>query len=243
MNGPLDIEQARLLRDWNGFIESRVHKALARRGSQADLDDLRQEARVAAWRGYLEWKAMPDEERDPNMLAVVVSRKIKDAVLDGSARLRQVPRDSHQRGGGAAAKIFHDLLASTPSERGVGARYGRFSQTFTAYQLLLTGALHGSAGLIDPETARIRREALDRVVYALARLDDDDRRILEGLFYEGRTLADVCAELGIHGRSTQSRRRRRALDEARKYMEEYASALGTHNTGGTLDDEPGGSFA
>lgn len=107
----------------------------------------------------------------------------------------------------------------------------------------MAGTLHGSTGLVDALTTMVRHEVVDRVAYALARLDEVDRQLLRGLFYDGRSLTNVCAELGIHGRSAQSRRRQLALDMARKYMDDYASALGTHNTGGTLDDdEPGGSF-
>lgn len=242
MNHPVDLEQARFLSAWSGFIDRWARKTLAGHGGAADLDDLRQEARLAAWLGYQEWRALAESDRDATRLPTIVARKIKDALLDEWSRQRQRPRDAHQRGGGAAAELFRDYLdALAHANRAdyVRGRYELIARSLTAYHLAMAGTVHGSTGLVSAERAMVRQEVIDRIAYALEKIGDVERGIIEGVYFQGRTLAEVGAELGVRGRSSQSRRHRRALDEMRKYMDEYASALGPRNTGGTLDDEPG----
>lgn len=236
MTGPVGLEQARFLREWSAFIDGWARKTLGRVDSD-ELNDLRQEARIAAWHGYQEWSALPDERRDPNGLRAIVARKIKDAILDEWHRLRQRPRDNHQRGGGSAAELFRDYLDAlvhTSRRERVRDRPDLIARCLTAYHLSMAGRVHGAMGLVTPENALLRQELLDRVVYALARIGDQERQIIEGVYFQHRELVDVAAELGVHGRSARSRRHRRALDEMRKYMDEFASARGV------LDDEPGG---
>jgi DNA-directed RNA polymerase specialized sigma24 family protein len=72
----------RFARDWAAFIERWTKRLIAQgHGSSADGDDLRQAALIAAWEGYREWQQLPEEERDPRLLPLMIPRRIKDAML------------------------------------------------------------------------------------------------------------------------------------------------------------------
>lgn len=242
-----DLEYATFLHAWAPKIDAWARRALSQQGSSTDLDDLRQVAQLAAWMGYMEWRALPDQERDEPILEAIVGRKVKDAILDERARVLQRPRKA-QRGSGARAELMRGYLATlvhTSRTAFVRGRADVIARCVTAYHLEMAGMLHSQTGLVDAERALLRDEVRDRLNYAFERIGEQGRAIIEGVFFQGRTLADVCDELRIFGRTTRSRLKAKALDDMRKYMEEFASSLGPHNTGGTLDDEPGagGSIA
>jgi RNA polymerase sigma factor (sigma-70 family) len=233
-----DYEEFR--RKWAVKIEARARKTVGSQGASVDYQDLRQVAEIAAWKGFLAWRALPDAERDPRTLDAMVTSRVRDATLDEWCRVSGRARKS-QRGSGVRAQLFRDYLTDLSRVRRSDFVHGRpdmLERMLLQYQLGLYGTLHGQTGLVGAETKLVRGEVSDRIVFALAKLDEKERAMIEGVFLHERTHADVGSELGIHEPWAQSRLCKRALKKMRKWMDEYASALGPHNTGGTLDDEP-----
>lgn len=238
-----DGEFREFLRLWASKIDAWVRKTLAGQGASDAPQELRQAGDIAAWMAYLDWRALPDEERDQRTLDAIVTRRVKDAILDEWCRVSGRPRKT-QRGSGARAELLRDYiadLARSTRRDFVRGRPDVMERAILQYQLELYGTLHGQTGLIDAETTMLRGDTALRIVFALAKLDDTERALIEGVYFQDRKLIDVAAELGIHSRPARSRFHLRTLDKMRHFMAEYASALGPHNTGGTLDNEPIGS--
>lgn len=240
MTAPTHRDYEQFLRQWGAKIDRWVRKTLAKYGggSSADFEDLRQAAQLAAWRGYEEWRARPEHERNEAMLGAIVGREVKDAIFFEVNRVLQLPRRG-QRGSGLRAALLRGQLETLVSKSRQGdarARADAMSRLLVEYHLLTVGVAHGQLGLVDADETLRRDEFRHRLVYALERITDLERAMIEGVFFEDRTLADVGAALGVHGRSAQWRLKNRAIDNLRKFMDEYASGLGS--VGGTLDDEP-----
>ncbi len=118
-----EIEHARFLRDWQGFIDRWVTKVVIRRGggTAADADDVRQTAYMEAYAGYLEWQRLPEAERTGASAEAIVGRHVKDAVVEEWSRLRGVPRNSHARGAGGVLYL-RSLLQSDRFDHGFAFR-------------------------------------------------------------------------------------------------------------------------
>lgn len=245
MNAPVDYAQ--FLHQWAAKIDRWARKTLAKHGGgcPADFEDLHQAAQLAAWQGYEEWCARPEHERDEAMLGAIVGRGVKDALLDEISRVLQRPRKG-QRGAGPRAALLRDHLETLVDQSRQGYARGRadaMARALVEYHLTTAGLAHGQLGLVAADTALEDDELHHRLLYALERITPLERAMIEGLYFESRTLAEVGAALGVHGRSAQWRLKNRALDNLRKFMDEFASGLGLSTSPHTLDDEPigGGS--
>lgn len=236
-----DSDQARFLRDWKGFIDGWTAKTVAARGgSRSEADDLRQAAYAEGYAGYLEWTQLPEDERTERASAAIVSRRVKDAVIEEWSRLRGVPRNAHQRGAGVRATILRESLRQISSEgQGARTRVETQSRALVAYHLLMEGLVHGQSGLVRPDTKLLRDEVRDRIHFALDRLRPPEaRRLIEGFYFEGRSFKEVGEEIGIRSRSKLSRMHLAALRFLKDEMIEFASVLSARNAGHTLNDEP-----
>lgn len=242
MTVPTDLAFARFARDWGAaFIEKWARKATGR-GSHADTEDLRQAANEAAWKAFLAWQAMPDDQRTDTHLKALVGSSVQDALK----KERRTLFDARARG--VRASLLREYVrgvVTTRSGASAGAGYAAdrleaTSRTLTALHLLVYGLSVHAAGSVPPELALMRDEARERLRFAIDRLDQLDPRaaaLVEGYYFHGRRLKDIGAELGIGSASALTRLHHAALDVLRKEMEEFASLLAARNAA-TLDDEP-----
>lgn len=244
MNQRHDLEHARFLRDWKGFIDGWAAKAvISRGGTRSDADDLRQAAYIEGYVGYLEWVQLPDAERTERAAAAIVARRVKDAVIEEWERLRGPSSRAHRRGAGVRATLLRDslreLASREPGERDARARVEVQSRAVVAYHLLMEGLIHGHSGLVRPDTKLIRAEVRDRIHFALDRLRPKEaRRLIEGFYFEDRSFKEIGEEIGIRSPSKLSRMHLAALRFLEDEMIEFASVLSARNAGHTLDDEP-----
>ena len=232
---PTDLAYARFIQGWEAFIMTWARR-FARRSS-ADTEDLRQVACVAAWRAFCEWQALPAARRDPALLAIMVPRHIRLAVI-------REARTLYGRASGVRATLLHDYVQDVLDRQ--SASYGRArlettSQTLTALHLLVFGLAQGSTGLVNPETTLLREEARGRLIYAIGKLgsiDPDAERLITGYYFEGRTLHEIGDELGGRSASALTRLHHFALETLLREMEEYASGsiLSARNAGNYWDD-------
>lgn len=241
-------DHARFLRDWQGFIDRWVTKVVVRRGggTAADADDVRQSAYMEAYAGYVKWQRLPAAERTGASVEAVVGRHVKDAVVEEWSRLRGVPRNSHARGAGVRAAILGASLCElTRVDRPMSAasRVNVQAHSVVAYHLLMEGLVHGSQGLVRPDTKLLRAEVVDRIHFAIDRLENehpDAHRLIVGYYFEGRTFKALGEEMGIRSSSKLHRLHLAGLRVLRDEMIEFASVLSARNVGHTLEDGPTG---
>ncbi len=238
---PMDLEHARFVRDWSGFVHKWVRKTVIEHGgSDADAQDVQQAAYVGAWQGWLAFKALPAPEQTDTKARAIIARKVKDATQVHWAHLRGVPRDERQRGAGKRAKVLRETLERIAN---AGQGYGHqrvlaHTNALVAYQFLMVGLVHGQSGLVRPDTQMLRQEVKDRVGFAIQRLANPMDKLIYGYYFEHRTFKDIGAELDIHCPSELWRLHVEALHILRDEMLAFASVLSARNTGHTLDDEP-----
>lgn len=239
MNKPIDLEHQRFLRDWQGFIDNWIHKVVVGwGGSNSDADDARQTAYLAAYEGFLRWRQLPPDKQTRKVAGGLVGRAVKDAVMEEWAKLRGVPRNSHQRGAGVWAEILESHFEELATTGRGATRVEVMGHALVAYHFVMEGLLHGSTGLTRADTKLLRDEVRDRIHFAVDRLQPEEARLLiEGRYFEGRSFKEVGAELGITSASRLTRLHKNALRQLFDEMVEFASALSTKNTGGSLDDD------
>lgn len=240
---PANLEHARFLHDWSEFIHRWVHKVVVEHGgSRADAEDVRQAAYAEAWNGFLEWKELPGGERTEERARAIIARKVKDATEAQWATLRGVPRDGRQRGAGHRAQVLRASLQQLGQSAHSYARQRLEAQSnaLVAYQLLMLGLLHGSSGLVRPDTRMIRQEVKERLSFAIEKLEPELRALIVGFYFHERSFKELGQELGIASSSRLWRMHLKALRLLEEEMLEFASALSARHTGHTLDDEPAG---
>lgn len=245
---PHDLAHARFLHDWRDLIDGWVTKVVIRKGggTRADADDVRQTAYMEGYAGYLEWQQLPEAERTEVAAEAIVGRHVKDAVVEEWSRLRGVPRNSHDRGAGVRAALLGATLRElTRLDRPTSAASRVEAQThaIVAYHLLMEGLVHGSHGLVRPDTKLLRAEVVDRIHFAIDRLENenpDAHRLVVGYYFDGRTFKELGEEMGIRSSSKLHRLHLAGLRVLRDEMIEFASVLSARNAGHTLNDEPSG---
>lgn len=239
--------QERFLRSWTTFIDNWVRRVVRRGGgSDADIDDVRQGAYEAGWRAYIEWLDLPDDARTEEAARQMVARRVKDATMNEWSRLRGVPRDDKQKGAGYHARLMRASLQSLMQLQREGASFPRkqfktYTRALALYQTYAAGFMHGDPTQSSPERWAERTELLERIPFALQKLEQHDPRmhaLVVGHYRDDRTLRDIGRELGIESRSTLSRMHLAGLDILCREIVGYASLLSARNQEPPEGDEP-----
>ncbi len=235
-----DLEQAGFVRRWDARIRKVVRNAVGPDCPRDTYDDVYQGVYVDAWKAQLGFRALPASERTDERAAAMIGGAINYAAIREWYAALGIPRDDRQRGAGKHAQILRATLAEIGRPR--PGRYAEdrleaHGRHLAAYQLLLVGLVHGSAGLVAPQTRLLRQEVKARLSYAMHKLSPTQQRLIHGFYFEERTFKEVGLELGITGRSELWRLHRDALRILHREMIEFASALSQRNTGQTLDED------
>lgn len=239
------LEHREFLARWSRFIDYWAYRTVRQMGgSRSDDDDLKQSAYAAGWAGYQAWLCLTEDERTDDVARLLVGTAARDAIIEQWSFLTGVPRNSHARGAGVRAAVLRQSLSELGGRnRSAATRELTIARALVSYHVLTEGLVHGHDGLVTPETALLRTEVRERMLFAVDRLQPAVlRQIIEGHYFERRTFKDIGAELGIE-KSKLSRLHFKALAMLHKELREFASALSARNTGHTLNDEPsGGTF-
>jgi RNA polymerase sigma factor for flagellar operon FliA len=178
-------------------LANRLRRELSLRG---DLDDL-----IAfGFGGLLEAR----HRFDPAMgvrFQTFAYHRVRGAMLDGVRKMAELPRRAHER-----------LRTGTAPTAAPTA----LDKAFTRISAGLTGAapLQGRFGEESPEAALIKSEGISRLLAALAGLSSRQRAIIQGFYFEGRSIDAVARELGI-SKSWASRLHTHGLQQLRDALE------------------------
>jgi RNA polymerase sigma factor for flagellar operon FliA len=176
-------------------LAGRLFRELSLRG---ELDDL-----VAfGFGGLLEAKRRFDPSRGVRFKSYAYHR-VRGAMLDGVRKMAGVPRRAH------AAMQEASAVQPSAAPSGLDKAFGRIRVSLSS-----DAPLQGRFGEESPEEALIKQQSIQRVLKALQKLPERQRRVIRGWYFEGRRLDDVAQELGI-SKSWASRLHHQALDRLR----------------------------
>lgn len=169
---------------------------------RGELDDL-----IAfGFGGLLEARHRFDPERGIRFQTFAYHR-IRGAMLDGVRKMALLPRRAHERLRAQA----ESRPTAAPSE--LDKAFTRLSAS-----LLAEAPLQGRYGDQSPESALLRSEALSRLLSAIPTLEQRQRFLVRGHYFEGRSLDAMASELGI-SKSWASRLHTDALRRLRASIE------------------------
>ena len=206
--------------------EPLVRKLALRVRGQLDLKTDLDELMAYGFRGLLEAHSRFDPSRGVQFTTFAYYR-VRGAIFDGVREMAYLPRKAHAHRRAAeeldrAAEEEALTRATDPKVRAdAGAALAAvdhiLGRTCAAFVISVVGQDDASAPP-GPEEALIGDETRARVRSALDVLDERERTLVEGYYFEDRTLDEMGAEMGI-SKSWASRICTRALEKMRRVLE------------------------
>jgi RNA polymerase sigma factor for flagellar operon FliA len=210
--------------EWRPFVVSIANKVRASLDYQGDLDDLISagmegligaRVRFDASRGvqfntfayYRVRGAMMDQIRKMSFLPVKTHRLVKAAEAGDDVLLAEAEAQAAAGGGGARS-------AEQTLEK-IDDVLGKLTASF----VLAAVGQDESDEPETPEESAIAGDEASRVRQALDVLDERERALVQGFYFDGRRFDEVAAELGI-SKSWASRLHTKALSRLRKALGE-----------------------
>lgn len=202
--------------------EALVRKLAMRIRAQLDLSVSDEDLVAYGFRGLLEARQRFDPTRGV-LFGTFAYYRVRGAILDGVRTMAYLPRKvhAHRRSAEALDRLAESVAfdrAARPSERSdVGSTLEAIddilSKTSAAFIISVVGQAsdHTAPG---PEDSAMEGEVRARVRAALERLPERERAVVEGHYFEDRTLEEVGDAMGI-SKSWASRLHARALGRLR----------------------------
>lgn len=232
---PISLEEARESRREAQFIEEWVERIVRTyRVGPHQAEALRASAMEGGAKGMADWRALPRDARTRENRSAFVARAIVDAA---AAFVRKL----HGRENGKRARALAAATFDPEDHASIEARFQGFCAN--ANHQLYAGLLHDTLGLESPEDLYIEREQqeldLDKVKYALSRLEDADEREFVHLFLiEEWSFKDAAAAVGIHDRSKARRFRACVFKKLRQHTVVFASSVASRRDPGGNGQDP-----
>lgn len=187
-----------------------------------ELDDL-----IAfGFHGLLEARGRFDPTRGVQF-GTFAHYRVRGAVLDGVRKMAYLPRRVHQKRRAAEAIDWEleargEARAATPeakadAEATLAAIDDVLGKISASFMLAAVGQDEGAAPE-SPEEQLIEASERERVRSALAVLPERERVVVQGMYFEGRNLDDIGAQLGI-SKSWACRIHTKALGLLREALE------------------------
>jgi RNA polymerase sigma factor FliA len=205
--------------------EPLVRKIALRVRSELDLTCELDDLIAFGFRGLLEARERFDPSRGVQFTTFAHYR-VRGAVLDGVRKMARLPRRVHQKRRAAEAidwaiEAQGEARAATPEARAdldatlaaVDDVLGKITATF----MLAAVGQDESAAPESPEEQLIGATERQRLRVALETLPERERIVVTGMYFEGRNLDDIGAELGI-SKSWACRIHTRALGLLREQL-------------------------
>lgn len=240
---PLTDSKPQLLEKYGAYVRSLAAQVRKQFNGQFDMDEL------VAWGqiGLLEAADRFDPKVGANFLTFAHYR-IKGAIYDGLRKMGVL------RGAGAASDRANSYLSNLNDRSGGGG--GRLeddtrevSSAVTGLAMIFATSLEGTDGLqlSDeqlPADERLQLEQLKlRVRAAIERLPEKERILLEGYYFQNKTLEEAGAAIG-QSKSWASRLHARAVESLKKLLEDdsdNSAGPRRHDHGGTVGRSSGSS--
>ncbi len=215
-----------LLEKYGPYVRSLAATVRKQFNSQLELDELVAYGQV----GLFEAAERFDPKVGANFLTFAHYR-IKGAIFDGLRKMG-VLRGSDARSAYAGERVntymgtLHDQDMGGGNLRGgIADDVGEISRAVQGLAMVFATALEGADGLQIsdeslPADQRLELEQLRRRVRAaIGKLPDKERKLLEGYYYQGKTLEEAGAEIG-QSKSWASRLHARAVERLKEMLNE-----------------------
>lgn len=222
--GGLGETREEVLRKYGPYVRSLAAQVRKQFSSVLDMEDLIAYGQM----GLLEAADRFDARVGANFLTFAHYR-IKGSIYDGLRKMGIL------RGGDARSAYQGERVAAylgnlADREQGGGNRGGSFdddvrdiSNAVTGLAMVLATSLEGGDGFIDeslPPDQRLEAEQLKtRVRAAMEKLPEKERKLLQGYYFQSKTLEEAGAEIG-QSKSWASRLHARAIEKLKELLAE-----------------------
>lgn len=216
---PLGESKPQILEKYGAYVRSLAAQVRKQFNGQFDMDEL------VAWGqvGLLEAADRFDAKVGANFLTFAHYR-IKGAIYDGLRKMGAL------KGAGAAADRANSYLGNLSDRSGGGGAkleddVREVSTAVSGLAMVFATSLEGTEGLqlsdeALPADERLQLEQLKkRVRAAIEKLPEKERKLLEGYYFQSKTLEEAGAEIG-QSKSWASRLHARAVESLKKLLEE-----------------------
>lgn len=223
---PIAEDRKTVLEKYGPYVRSLAATVRKQFSATLDLDELVSYGQI----GLLEAADRFDSKVGANFLTFAHYR-IKGAIFDGLRKMG-VLKGSDARSSYLSERASAYLGNLADREAGGGNRGGRFdddvkeiSDAVTGLAMVFATSLEASEGLqlADeslPPDLRIEQEQLKRRVRAaIEQLPEKERKLLEGYYFQGKTLEEAGAEIG-QSKSWASRLHARAIERLKDFLKE-----------------------
>ncbi|MDC0714701.1 sigma-70 family RNA polymerase sigma factor [Stigmatella sp. ncwal1] len=225
-----------ILEKYGPYVRSLAATVRKQFNAQLELDELVSYGQI----GLLEAADRFDPKVGANFLTFAHYR-IKGAIFDGLRKMGIL------RGGDARSAFVGERAAAylgnlSDREQGGGNRGGSFdddvsdiSSAVAGLAMVFATSLDGadSAGYSDeslPADQRLEMEQLKRRVRAaIEKLPDKERQLLQGYYFQGRTLEEAGSEIG-QSKSWASRLHARAIERLKEFLDEEEAPASSDET-------------
>lgn len=240
----LGQDRQQILEKYGPYVRSLAATVRKQFNSQLELDELISYGQV----GLLEAADRFDAKLGANFLTFAHYR-IKGAIFDGLRKMG-ILRGSEARSAYAADRASAYLGNLSDREAGLSNRRGGIdddvrdlSDAVTGLAMVFATSLSASEGDHPsddslPADQRLELEQLKtRVKAALEKLPEKERKLLEGYYFQGKTLEEAGAEIG-QSKSWASRLHARAIEYLKKELaeDEVPSATSRRPSRGNASD-------
>lgn len=215
-----------ILEKYGPYVRSLAATVRKQFNAQLELDELVAYGQI----GLLEAAERFDSKVGANFLTFAHYR-IKGAIFDGLRKMG-ILRGSDARTAFAGERAAAYLGNLSDRESGAGNRGSSFdddvsdiSDAVAGLAMVFASSLEGAdtAGYSDeslPVDVRMEQEQTkNRVRAAIEKLPEKEKKLLQGYYFQGRTLEDAGAEIG-QSKSWASRLHARAIDRLKELLNE-----------------------
>ncbi len=215
-------EDEQFVRDHEGFVRGIAMRVKGELDLTCDLGDL-----IAfGFHGLLEAKQRFDPNRGVQFNTFAYYR-VRGAVIDGVRKMAYLPRRAHQlrkvaEAADAMLEQEGEARAASPEARGdvqatvqqIDSILGKLTASF----IIAAVGQDETSAPVAPDEALIRATECERVRGAVQKLPERELKIVREMYFEGRVLDDIAADLGI-SKSWASRIHTKALGMMREALE------------------------
>ena len=214
---PLSESKTQILEKYGSYVRSLAAQVRKQFNSQYEMDEL------VAWGqiGLLEAAERFDAKVGANFLTFAHYR-IKGAIYDGLRKMGVIK-------GTAASERSNSYLGNLAATSSPGGRLeddvNSISSAVTGLAMVFAASFEGTEGLQVSDDAlpvdeRLQMEQLKRRVRAaIEHLPEKERKLLQGYYFQNKTLEEAGAEIG-QSKSWASRLHARAVETLKKLLEE-----------------------
>jgi RNA polymerase sigma factor for flagellar operon FliA len=216
---PLGESKAQILEKYGPYVRSLASQVRKQFNAQYELDELMAWGQI----GLLEAAERFDARVGANFLTFAHYR-IKGAIFDGLRKMGVL------KGGAAASERANSYLTNLSDRDSAGGgsvddQVREISSAVSGLAMVFATSLEASEGLqlSDeqlPADERLQVEQMRRRVRAaIEKLPEKERKLLQGYYFQNKTLEEAGAEIG-QSKSWASRLHARAVERLKQLLEE-----------------------